>query len=766
MKFCRNSDMARELQHRETSIAGEPESAGLRLDGRFTSAAVIAGIATAGLGFSGAAGAVLGMPALQSFGYGVATMKMNTAVSLLLAGTALAFTARRPVTRIRARVALACAILTTFIGAASLLEYVLELDLGIDQLLIHEPVSADGAPAGRMAPNTAACFLLIGAALVFFDSKDGTVSVAAQAATLLVLSIAFLAISGYLFSVESLRGVAGYTSMALPTAIAFATLSAGLLASRTDRGVAAILASPQSAGTAIRRLLPLLILVPLLLAWLQLQGVAAGHFGTGFGAALTATATVGLLCSLALRNAHVLEALELERSRAGEQIRLAMEGAPNGMVIVDAQGQVAHVNAEIERLFGYSRAELVGGPVEKLVPGTLRDAHALQRAHYQSKPVARVMAPAARALHGARKDGSVVAVEVGLNPIRMPQGDFVLATVVDIRNREQLERAEERERFFQLSADALCIANTDGYFVQVNPAFERILGYSREEMLAAPYTSFIHPDDLPATARAAQTARAGQSIADFRNRYRAKDGSYRWLQWRSMPDRAGLSYATARDITQELAATRALQASVEERGVLLQEVHHRVKNNLQIIVSMINMQARRLPAGAGRDALEECGSRVQAIGLIHENLYNSSDFAHIPFRDYVVRVVDNIFHASAGTTTIQRRVDVAPVALTMEKAIPCGLIVNELVTNAIKHAFPGERQGTVQVSLHEQDAGRLTLCVADDGVGLGDDFSLETPGTLGLILVSTLVEQLKGRLVITRAPGARFEISFPSDTSS
>jgi two-component sensor histidine kinase len=102
----------------------------------------------------------------------------------------------------------------------------------------------------------------------------------------------------------------------------------------------------------------------------------------------------------------------------------------------------------------------------------------------------------------------------------------------------------------------------------------------------------------------------------------------------------------------------------------------------------------------------------------------------------------------------------------MAKAIPCGLIINELVTNAIKHAFPDDRRGTVQVSLREPAAGQLTLAVADDGVGLADDFAIETSGSLGLTLVATLVEQLKGRLVITRGPGARFEITFPTDAPS
>lgn len=350
-----------------------------------------------------------------------------------------------------------------------------------------------------------------------------------------------------------------------------------------------------------------------------------------------------------------------------------------------------------------------------------------------------------------------------LHPMRTREGDFVLGTIVDVRQREQLERAAERERFFQLSNDALCIANTAGYFVQVNPAFERILGYTREEMLAVPYAAFIHAEDAQATAREAAKSQAGESVLDFRNRYRGKDGMYRWLQWRAMTDPGGLIYATARDITRELEATEVLQASLKERGVLLQEVHHRVKNNLQIVASMINMQVRRVKDGVARSALEECGSRVQAIGLIHERLYQSTDYARIPFREYVESLVDNVFHASARNRgAVSRHVEIAPVSLTVEKAIPCGLIINELVTNALKHGFPGDRRGSVRVSLREQDPGQLTLSVADDGIGLGEDFDIETSRSVGLTLVAALVDQLKGRLTVARSPGATFEITFPT----
>jgi PAS domain S-box-containing protein len=736
------------------------------LDRAFAHLPIVAGISTAALGAVGVAIWLLGTPTMQSFSYGFGTMRMNAALSMILAGSGLALMAERSATSARSAVARYCAILVALMGAATLAEYVMQLDFGIDELLTHAPNFPDGTPSARMAPHTAMSLLLIGMAMLLFDSARRGVRGAAQIASLLVLIIGFFALSGYFLSVDALYGVPGYTSMSLPTAIALTTLSVGLLASRPKRGVVSILAQQNSSGAAIRRLLPVLVVVPLLLAGLHRLGVGGGQFGADFGAALTATLTACLLSALALRNARIQGELENERSRTDEQIQLAMEGAPNGMIIVDAQGKIMLANAEVERLFGYSRTELIGAHVEKLVPLASRAAHERLRADYQSQPVTRAMAPGARALVGSHKNGSVVPLEVSLNPMHTPRGDFVLATIVDARNREKSERAAERERFFQLSNDALCIANT-GYFVQVNPAFQKILGFTREELLAEPFLTFIHPDDVEPTKREVQKIRSGEDSMDFRNRYRGKDGRYHWMQWRVIPDHAGLFYATARDITRDLEAASAMQASFKERGVLLQEVHHRVKNNLQIIVSMINMQTRKLRAGVARDALAECGSRVQAIGLIHSTLYQANDFARIPFRDYVVTLVDNIFHASAkDSTTIARDVDIAPVLLTVKKAIPCGLIINELVTNAIKHAFPGDRRGNVRVCLVERDDGLLSLCVADDGVGLGEHFEMESAQSMGMTLMATLVDQLKGRLSITRAPGACFEIIFPREADT
>ena len=235
--------------------------------------------------------------------------------------------------------------------------------------------------------------------------------------------------------------------------------------------------------------------------------------------------------------------------------------------------------------------------------------------------------------------------------------------------------------------------------------------------------------------------------------------------------------AAVRDITERLrlaeeqrAARRAieiadeLQAGLREREILLQEVHHRVKNNLQVISSLINMQRRRVGDARAQAALLECQTRVQAIGLIHEQLYRYGDYARVPFAAYVEGLVGRLDEAFGSPGRVRVSLDVSAAPLPVDKAIPCGLIVNELVTNAFKHAFPGDRRGTIRVCLAGPVAGLVTLTVEDDGAGMPPPAGTEST-SLGLQLVQTLVAQLSGTYAQAGGEGTRCDITFPLEPS-
>ncbi len=215
------------------------------------------------------------------------------------------------------------------------------------------------------------------------------------------------------------------------------------------------------------------------------------------------------------------------------------------------------------------------------------------------------------------------------------------------------------------------------------------------------------------------------------------------------------------DISTHKALEARLQRSVEERETLLQEVHHRVKNNLQVISSLINMQLRQLGDPASKAGLAQCQSRVLAIALIHEKLYQSADFARVPFSQYVQSLAASIFHAlGVSRGHIRLELDIANLAMPVDKAIPCGLVLNELITNALKHAFPDDRDGTLRITMarHGDD---LVLTVADDGVGVPPGFAPSTSTSLGMRLVATLTEQLAGTVSTSRDGGTTVRVTFP-----
>jgi two-component system, sensor histidine kinase PdtaS len=212
------------------------------------------------------------------------------------------------------------------------------------------------------------------------------------------------------------------------------------------------------------------------------------------------------------------------------------------------------------------------------------------------------------------------------------------------------------------------------------------------------------------------------------------------------------------DITSRIRLETSLAATVREREVLLQEVHHRVKNNLQVISSLMSMQIRQLDDATSIAALRDCQSRVDAISLIHQQLYQASDYARVPFSEYARGVAAASFHAQHASPELELRLDVADVRLPIDKAIPCGLILNELITNALKHAFVDGRRGTLEVTLAAEPAA-IVLSVADDGVGMPT--TIAPARTLGLQLIDQLTQQLDGTLELAVDRGTTFRVRFP-----
>jgi two-component sensor histidine kinase len=205
-----------------------------------------------------------------------------------------------------------------------------------------------------------------------------------------------------------------------------------------------------------------------------------------------------------------------------------------------------------------------------------------------------------------------------------------------------------------------------------------------------------------------------------------------------------------------------LKTSLREKELLLREVHHRVKNNMQIISSLLKYQSDTRPDGNPREIFRESQDRINAISMIHELLYQSEDLASIDFRRYVTSLASSLYRSrGVSMKRVNLDVDVSKLSVGVDTAVPCGLIINELVSNSLQHAFPDGGDGEIGIALDSHDGDECELTVCDNGAGIPDALNFRESGTLGLRLVVNLVEhQLRGMIELSRAEGTEFRIHF------
>jgi two-component sensor histidine kinase len=228
-------------------------------------------------------------------------------------------------------------------------------------------------------------------------------------------------------------------------------------------------------------------------------------------------------------------------------------------------------------------------------------------------------------------------------------------------------------------------------------------------------------------------------------------------------ENARLYERAQQEIAHRMRAEEGLKESLQEKEALLKEIHHRVKNNLQVICSLLNLQLGRIEDSDALRMLRESQDRVRSMALIHEKLYRSQDLARVDFGSYLRDLTNHLMNSyRTESARVGLKITADAVPLSIDKAVPCGLITNELISNALKHAFPNGRDGEIRVRLRSERDQRLTLSVADNGVGLPSDLDLDAAETLGIQLIRVLTSQLDGtaRLDSSHENGTEVSITF------
>lgn len=471
---------------------------------------------------------------LRNFLPGLVSMKFNSAIALSCCGVAL-WLKHENTQLLRFRSSQVCALTAILIGLITLLEY--ELDwYGIDELVFADPEGiAQGLAPGRPLRNTALAICFIGSALLLFDSKTRHGHLLAQWLALAAGFIAFISLLGYSYNIQSTLFFT-YYSLSLGATFSIIALAVGTLWARPDYGFMAIITSDNVAGLMARRLLPAIFLIPPLLGSLRILGERAGYYNAIFGLALFDTITILIFAILVFINIRALNNSDIkrqkveqtllgtnqelearvarrtedlqqtnkalaaeirERQQTEDKFRQFIEFAPNAMVIVDREGQIKLVNAQTEKLFDYTRDELLGQTVEILIPDSLHAQHRKHRQNYITSPQSRPMNKGIKA-EAKRKDGSTFPVEISLECIQSNEGVLVTGIIQDVTLREQAEQArfiiQERYRSLVNNLPIGVYRSTiehEAHFIEINPAMIGMLdGDSSETLINSPVYRF------------------------------------------------------------------------------------------------------------------------------------------------------------------------------------------------------------------------------------------------------------------------------------
>jgi PAS domain S-box-containing protein len=458
--------------------------------------------------------------------------------------------------------------------------------------------------------------------------------------------------------------------------------------------------------------------------------------------------------------------------------RLAALGPQReAIVTINEDGAIETFNPAAEEIFDYPAPSALGKHVNTLFGAESSPLNAII-----GPKSARSMMDLAANCMGKRRDGSTFSMELTGTTVELGGERRFVLVVRDVteRDRAEAQRRTAEARFRSLVEQIPAVTflgslHEDRNEFYVSPQIEQLLGFSQQEWLSDPFLWFnqLHPDDHAYCNQ--EFARGCVTGGPFRAEFRAltRAGAVVWVRGeaRVVTDDEGrplFIQGIAYDITEAKRAEEAVrasaaqfQASLAEQEVLLKEIHHRVKNNLQVISSLLRLQATHIKDPAALEMFNESRNRIESMALVHEKLYQSANLSQVDFREYARSLAALLIRSyGARAAQVALKTEIGDISLSVDVALPLGFIINELLSNCLKYAFPGGSGGEVRIEMHRRDDGQIHLIVADNGAGFPAHIDFRDTSTLGMQLVCALTGQLGGTIELRPRPGAEFLISF------
>ncbi len=429
----------------------------------------------------------------------------------------------------------------------------------------------------------------------------------------------------------------------------------------------------------------------------------------------------------------------------------------------DYPNTVFYVNSAAEELFGYSEEEIYKMGWRELV-----DNNDSQLPDFLE--ILSCSGNAKGELLLVKKDGSKFPGEISTNDFIDSNISISVSIVKDLSKRNkfmrELQMSEGRFRAVaESNVDAIIITDMNGTILFSNNSLEKIFGYSEEEIIGEQITILMPDRYKEGHLNGLKRYKIGENSAIGSTRKTnglKKDGTEVPIEMSFSAYKSGKEIylsSVIRDISEREKAEKKIKTSLKEKEILLKEIHHRVKNNLQIISSLLNLQKEYVDDEEALNVLLESQNRVKAMAIIHENLYQSNNLSYIKFDNYLEKLVSTLFYSYNKNEQIKSSIDVEDIKLNIDTAIPCGLIINELISNSLKHAFNDEEKGLIKIIVKKHYDG-YELIVYDNGMGFPEDIDFKNTHSLGLKLVNSLVDQINGQITMNQNQGTEFKINF------